>query len=181
MSKEIEGRILNINKEEMNKTLISLGAKKVGEYDFKRFVFDTIPEQKGRWVRLRTDGQKSTLTVKEIIKDNSVDGTEEWEVGVSDFNKTLIILEKIGIKPRSYQESRRTEYEFMEAKLSIDTWPIIGTLLEIEAPEESIIHSILSKLGFSSKDLDVSGIDAIYQKNGIDLSKVKNLTFKKSS
>lgn len=92
MSVEIEGRIININPEETKNTIIKLGAKSLGFYNFKRYTFDSMPKVAGLWGRLRTDGRNTTLTVKEIIND-SLSGTNEWEIVVSDFNETLIILE----------------------------------------------------------------------------------------
>ena len=45
MSVEIEGRIININPEETRDKITKLGAKQVGFYNFKRYTFDSIPEQ----------------------------------------------------------------------------------------------------------------------------------------
>ena len=101
MSVEIEGRIININPEETRDKIIKLGAKQVGFYNFKRYTFDSIPKVDGRWGRLRTDGKNTTLTLKEIIND-SLSGTNEWEITVSDFKETLIILEKLGLLHQSY-------------------------------------------------------------------------------
>ena len=58
MSVEIEGRIININPEEVRNKIIKIGAKPLGLYDYKRYTFDTIPKINGRWGRLRTDGKK---------------------------------------------------------------------------------------------------------------------------
>jgi len=51
------------------------------------------------------------LTIKEIISD-SIDGTKEIEVEVSDFEDTNLILEKMGYKFKSYQENKRTSFKF---------------------------------------------------------------------
>ena len=103
MAIEIEGRIPNINPEEVKAKLLVIGAKPLGFYNFRRYVFDPAIGAPHRWLRLRTDGNKTTLTFKEISND-SFSGTEEWEVEVSDFETTLKILENTGIKHRSYQE-----------------------------------------------------------------------------
>lgn len=93
MSIEIEGRIININPEETKNKLLELNAKPLGFYNFKRYTFDSIPKSNARWGRLRTDGKKTTLTVKEIV-DDSLSGTNEWEVTVNDFDEALMILKK---------------------------------------------------------------------------------------
>ena len=66
MRTEYEVRKLNISFDEMIHRLESLGAKKIGAYHQKRYVYDFIPAQKGRWIRLRSNGKISTLTIKEI-------------------------------------------------------------------------------------------------------------------
>ena len=140
MAIEIEGRIPNINPEEVKAKLLAIGAKPLGFYNFRRYVFDPAIGAPHRWLRLRTDGNKTTLTFKEISND-SFSGTEEWEVEVSDFETTLKILENTGIKHRSYQENTRDEYEYHGAKLSIDHWPKLGYLLEIEVEKEEDIYN----------------------------------------
>ncbi len=91
---EFEGKVLEINEKNILKKLGEQKAKFIGEYTQRRYVFNTIPFSEDRWVRLRSNGEKSTLAVKEI-GDDSVSGTSEWEVEVSDFEETLEILKKL--------------------------------------------------------------------------------------
>ena len=107
---EYEAKIYDVDPADIAGKLAKLDAKEVGSYNFRRYVFDTIPAKPDRWVRLRSDGKQATLTVKEITAD-TIDGTHEWEVEVSDMETTLEILAKIGIKPRGYQENKRQEYD----------------------------------------------------------------------
>src|SRR5690349_18986023 len=116
---EYEGKILNINVEQVTTAITKAGGKQVGDYTFRRYVFDVVPAKPGTWVRLRTNGKETTLTVKEIAHDG-VDGTSEWEVTVSDFDAALTILKKSGLSPKGYQENRRTEFSLNGAMLSID-------------------------------------------------------------
>lgn len=64
MKTEYEVKILDIAVDKIKCKLDSLGAKFVGRKDFKRNVFDVRPKKKNSWLRLRTDGSKTTLTVK---------------------------------------------------------------------------------------------------------------------
>jgi adenylate cyclase class 2 len=175
-STEFEGRILNINVDKVRKTILSLGGKKVKDYDFRRYVFDVIPKRDSTWVRLRSDGSKTTLTVKEIVND-SISGTNEWEVFVSDIDTALKILEKIGIRPRGYQENKREQYEFDGAEVSIDFWPKLNPYLEIEAESEEKVRKIAKRLGFSSKEITGDGNAKIYASVGIDINNVKEMKF----
>ena len=91
MSIEYEAKILHINTAQFVQQVESLGAKKTGSYQFRRYVFDTIPAQANKWVRLRTDGSRTTITCKEIMND-TVDGTIEKEIVVDDFDQALDVL-----------------------------------------------------------------------------------------
>ena len=77
MKTEYEIRILEIDIDRVTNTLELLGAKKVGEYFQKRYVYDLNPVQNGKWIRLRTNGIKTTLTYKDIVS-NTIDGTPHW-------------------------------------------------------------------------------------------------------
>ena len=70
---EYEGRVLDINKEAVRRKLAGCGAELIAKKDYCRYVFNTIPAIKDRWVRLRTDGQQTKLTVKEMTSA-TVDG-----------------------------------------------------------------------------------------------------------
>lgn len=149
---EFEGKVLEINKKNTVKKLDEQKAEFIGEYTQKRYVFNTIPFRENRWVRLRSNGEKSTLAVKEI-EDDSVSGTSEWEVDVSDLEETLEILKKIGINPKGYQENRRIEYLMDNCQIALDFWPKIPVYLEIEGKNENEVYDCAKKLGIDKKDI----------------------------
>jgi adenylate cyclase class 2 len=173
---ETEGRILNIDVADVRSKILQAGGKKVKDFDFKRYVFDVIPVKDTTWVRLRSDGEKTTLTVKEVVSEG-IDGTNEWEVEVSDVDNTLMILEKIGIKPRGYQENKRELYDLDGVEVSIDYWPMLEPYLEIEASSADKIIAIAGKLGFKNSDVIGDSVAKIYADNGIDIIGVKELKF----
>ena len=72
MKTEFETKVLEINVEKIILKLESLWAKFIWKKEQKRFTYDFHPIQKNSWVRLRTDGIKTTLTIKEIENDNIV-------------------------------------------------------------------------------------------------------------
>lgn len=176
MSVEIEGRIININPEEVRNKIIEIGAKPLGFYDYKRYTFDTIPKINGRWGRLRTDGEKTTLTLKEIV-DDSLSGTNEWEIIVNDFNETLTILEKLGLSHKSYQENTRDDFIIENTKISIDHWPKLGYILEIESKDEEDIKKYAKKIGFNEDQILTADIQTLYLERGINLDEIKELKF----
>ncbi len=181
MKTEYEIRVLEINAEEIIKKLESLGAKKIGEFNQKRYVYDLNPIQKGKWIRLRTNGINTTLTYKDITS-NSVDGTKEIEVVVDDFNKTNEFLEKIGFVHRSYQENNRIQYILDNVEIDLDSWPMIPTYMEIEGNSDEEVTLIKEKLMLDESKITCLNCNDIYKEiYGIDISKIKELKFEKIS
>lgn len=173
---EYELRVLEIDVTNLIKKIKALGGTLTGSYEFRRYVFETVPAVKGRWVRLRTDGHSTTLTVKQIDAD-TVDGTSEWETTVDDFDITLKMLQKMGLRAKGYQENKRTEYSLHGVTLALDTWPLIPSYLELEGRDGASISSVARKLGFMPSDLIADSPQKIYKKYGIDIQAEPNLRF----
>lgn len=177
MKTEYEIRVLEISKEEIIKKIEEIGGIKQGEYNQKRYVYDLNPIQKGKWIRLRTNGKATTLTYKDIIS-NTIDGTKEVEIVVDDFEKTNELLEKIGFSSRSYQENNRIQYMLDDVEIDIDSWPVIPTYLEIEGKSEEDVLKILNLLKIDKSKITTLNCDDIYKQiYNIDISKIKELKF----
>jgi len=177
MKTEYEIRVLEINKEEIIKKLENLGAVKKGEFEQKRYVYDLKPVEKSKWIRLRTNGRKTTLTYKDIV-NNTINGTREVEIVVDDFDKTNELLERIGFESRSYQENTRIQYILNNVEIDIDSWPMIPTYLEIEANTEQEVIKMQNLLEINPTKLTTLNCDDIYKQiYGIDISTIKELKF----
>lgn len=59
MKTEVEARILDINVSELIVRLEKVGAKFINNYNQRRYIYDFNPVQKRKWIRLRTDGEKT--------------------------------------------------------------------------------------------------------------------------
>ncbi len=177
MQTEYEVRILEIDKEDIIKRLEELGATKKGKFEQKRYVYDLRPLEKGKWIRLRTNGIVTTLTYKDIVT-NTIDGTKEVEFEVEDFNKANEFLEKIGFKNRSYQENTRIQYILNDIEIDIDSWPMIPTYMEIERKSEEEVIQMQELLNIDKNKLTTLNCDDIYKQiYGIDISAIKELKF----
>lgn len=177
MKIEYEIRVLEINKEDVINKLEKLGAVKKGEYNQKRYVYDLKPVQDGKWIRLRTNGQKTTLTYKDITS-NTIDGTKEVEIEVEDFKKANEFLNKIGFEDRSYQENSRIQYILDEVEIDIDSWPMIPTYMEIEGNSEEEVLKMKDILKVNPDKITTLNCDDIYKQiYNIDISKIKELKF----
>lgn len=174
---ECECRILEINNEEFISKLEKFGAVKVGEYFQKRFVYDFNPAVPNKWIRLRTNGEKTTLTIKEIV-DKTIAGTKELEIEVSSFDDTNNILNELGYKSRNYQENKRITYMLDDIKIDIDTWPLIPTYAEIEGSSKECVDNLLKKLSICEKNITCLDVASIYSEiYDIDILKIKKLCF----
>ena len=178
MKTEYEVRFLEIDKNEILKKLKVLKAKEMGDWFQIRKTYDLINPQPNSWIRLRTNGTKTTLTIKEI-NSAKIDGTKESEVVVDNFNEMDNILTKIGLKARNYQENRRHQFNYKGTEIDIDTWPLIPTYLEIEGQNENIIKEVCSDLGLDYNESTTMDVTDIYNKiYKIDILKIKTLKLK---
>ena len=182
---EIEIKFLNIDKEALEKKLVSLGAKKIADYHYRRVVFDfpgfTLDKQ-GAWLRLRDEGEKITLTFKQRIGKDiqglaNDEGMYEKETIVGDFDATREILLKTGLIEKMYQENKRTRYVLDGVECDIDIWPLLEPYLEIESDSWDRVYSTAEKLGFKKGDAKIFTANQIYRLQGIDDRNYTKLTF----
>ena len=177
MNTEYEIRVLEIDKDKLIKRLNELNAKFIGEFNQKRYVYNIIPKTDGRWLRLRTNGKKTTLTYKSVEK-NSIDGTKELEIEVEDFEKTNSLLELVGVKNKGYQENNRIQYILDGVEIDIDSWPLIPTYVEIEGENEESVLNILKKIAIDDKKVTTLDVQSLYKEiYNIDITKIDILKF----
>ncbi len=183
---EIEITYINIDEAKIKEKLLELGAKKVGDYYYRRIVFDYPDfrlDKKAAWIRLRDEGDKITLTFKQRLgKDvlNNLDGDEgmnEYETEVKDFDTTRKILLEIGLTEKMYQENKRTRYIIDDVECDIDTWPLLDPYLEIEGPNWDKVYEIAEKLGLKRENGKKYSTNQIYRLKGIDDRNYTKLTF----
>ncbi|WP_007026060.1 class IV adenylate cyclase [Saccharomonospora iraqiensis] len=173
---EHEAKILDVDPEATEKLILDTGGRKLREKFLRRYVYDIVPGDDSKWIRLRDTDGEATLTVKEISSD-AIDGTHEVEVGVEDFAATNTLLGMLGFAPKSYQESRRTSFVLDGAQVEIDAWPRIPPYMEIEAASKAEVVRIASLLGYAESDLTGENTIKIYARHGIDLNAMPELTF----
>ena len=178
MEKEREVTILDIDTDDFIEKIESLGAEKKGEFLQRRYVFDFQPIDPNKWIRLRTNGTKTTLTIKEIIDRNAIDGTNELEITVDDFDKTKELLNQLGYSARNYQENYRRVYLLNNTEISIDSWPLIPTYAEVEGKTNEDVQNVLKIIDTSKNDVTTLDVESIYkEKYGIDILAIKELKF----
>jgi adenylate cyclase class 2 len=157
--KEIEVKILGIDKEEIEKKLVGLGARKIfdGKIDALHFDFkDNSLRKKGDPLRLRKFGSKNFLTFKKKISKEKAKIKEETEIEVSDFEDTKKILGILGLNVCRRVKKHRISYGLEGTRFELDTYEaeynFVPSFLEIEAKDVETIYKFAKILGFSETD-----------------------------
>lgn len=177
MESEYEITVLDIDVSEIEKKLESIGAVKQGEYFQKRNLYNFHEEYRGRFIRLRTNGEKTTLTIKDKSAKKEIGSVKELEIEVSSFEKTNEILELLGYEHSTYQENKRIIYKLGHIEFDIDTWPMIPTYLEIEGKNKEDVEKMIKILDIDEEKLSLDKVSEIYKKYGIDIHQYKELKF----
>lgn len=171
MTKEIEIKVIEINKKEIIKKLNLLNAKKIGEYEVESVFFDDIKKsfsKKKHLIRLRKKNDLAFFTFKGKEKKGFARIADELEFGVSDFKKAKLFMKKIGFIPREVQKKYRTSFKLKNSLIEIDEYKDIPTFLEIESPNEKEIKEIVKLLGIDKNKVKTwNGFDLFnyYGKN----------------
>lgn len=143
------------------KKLKDNGACFIGDWLQIRYCYDFNPIRKNSWIRLRTNGKETTLTIKEVASAK-IDGTKELKIVVSDFKITDEILNKLGYIARGKQENRRIQFTLDGVEIDIDIWPKLPAYVEFEGKSEDAIKKVCNKLDIDYSLLTSLDVQSIY-------------------
>jgi predicted adenylyl cyclase CyaB len=155
MPREIEVKVLEVDKRSVEHRLRELGARRVFDgtvttlyYDFP----DRRLHRRDAVLRVRELGGNTILSCKTDIRHGRVKSARELEVIVQDGSMVERILEAIGLAPYVRIRKHRTAYSLGRYHVDIDTLPGIPAYLEIEAPNQGMLFSLLGRLGFERRE-----------------------------
>lgn len=182
MDTEFEAKFFPVNKDEYREKLKSVGAKlTIPERKMIRIVGDrrvnpTLPAHTN--IRIRDEGNLVRMSLKTMADENGkLSDQKELDVEVSDFEKTVEILETAGIKFNRRQETLREEWEYKGAQITIDTWPGLNPYSEIEADSEEKVKEIAEELVFDWNKKIITPAPEIFAKvYGMDIEDVLEKT-----
>lgn len=168
---EYEIKVLDVDVKEVRNRLKALGARKIRHIHYTRLVFPLwhTAEEHG-WIRLRTDGKITTLTLKEN-RGKAISGTKEYEVKVDDFRETARILCK-AFPNGTYEENLRELYALDGAEITIDSWPDIPPYVEIEGSSPKHVMKLYKKLDIKGLYFGNRTTGVVYDHYGLDWEKI---------
>lgn len=165
---EVEAKFLNINRDELRDRLKATGfACQQANTLMRRVVFDTPNSDGHSWARVRDEGNAIKITYKRTHDITRVDGTEEIEIKVCDFNKASQLLSALGLIRKSYQETWREIWQRDAVEVVLDEWPGIPPFTEIEGPDETQVRAVAAELGFDWNKALFGAVGVVYETIGI--------------
>jgi predicted adenylyl cyclase CyaB len=157
--KEVEVKILEVNRRNIEAKLGGMGAKRIFDGVVQTLFFDF---EDGRIVkernllRLREEEDKAELTFKKVQVTAAVKVADEYSVEVSSLEATRRILENLGLLVTEIMRKRRVSYVLDDARFDFDLYlgdcAYIPEFMEIEAKNEEMVHRYAELLGFNAKD-----------------------------
>jgi adenylate cyclase class 2 len=164
MKHEYEAKFLAVDVAGLQAKLAALGAVQAFPRTLlTRKIFESDVLDGTQWVRLRNEGTRTTLTLKQVTDANSIHGTTEIETEVGDLGAMAEILTNLGLREVRYQENFREEWQLGNVAFDFDTWPDLPTFLEIEGPDEASVRQAAARLGLDYVDARFGSVDAIYK------------------
>lgn len=164
--KEIELKILEINKDKVEAKLLELGAKKIFEGKVEAHYFSNNKlKEKGSFLRLRKIGDKVELTFKTKSTRKEVTQRDEYETYISSFDKAQTIIEHLGLKKSLIIKKDRISYKLNETRFELDKYheenEDIPWFLEIESKDIKTIYSYVDKLNLPRENCLAEGFKGL--------------------
>ena len=153
--REIEVKILEINKSAVLKHLKKVGAKKEFSGKVKSIYLDYADRRlmkKGAVVRLRKKGIVSQLTLKTPRKHAKAKVMNETELAIGSVEQMQAVMKELGLKPIRTFEKIRESYVRKGIRYELDKYPGIPWFLEIECQKMADLNRALKELGKKIED-----------------------------
>lgn len=186
---EFEAKFYPVDKEKFRETLKNVGASLVtSERKMRRIIVDhkSYSQLQCDYIRVRDEGDVVRLSAKTHAREGgNLDDQKEIDVVVSDYDKTVKIIEAMGFTFDIYQETLRETWKLGNAEITIDTWPDLDTYCEVEATSEQEVQEVAGKLGLNWEKRIITSVKEVYMKvYGLSkeevTEKIKNITFENS-
>lgn len=172
--KEREVKVLNIDKDEIEKKLKGMGAILLKDEDQTNIRFDTednyLKKTYNGYLRLRITKNnlnqeiKNTLTFKKNISRDNLRINEETETEVSNWEEAVKILQILGYNKKRPGYKHRKSYLYDNIVFEIDTWDeetYPKPYLEIEMTDEEDLERAIELLQLDREQITSKPIDEL--------------------
>lgn len=170
--KEIEVKILEIDKGKVLKKINELGAKKVFEGELVAVFYDFADSRltkEGKRLRVRQKASRVEMTLKSNITKKIVKLADEYKIELDSLEELNHILSEIGLKEILRFKKHRSSWHLNQIAFEIDTFPGLPPLLEIEAPDLQTIQKYVKIFGYEMKDTKPWSAVEVCQHYGLKL------------
>ncbi len=154
---EIEVKILEINRLQLENTIIGLGGRKYFEGRLDSIIYDI--NKKGEFVRLRREGDKGIIIEhKKRLHLVGAKSNEETPLKVYSFEEAKKFLGVLGYKEKTRSSKTRIGYEIPNVGIKFDfdkyheDLEHIPEFLEIEAYKMEDVFEYAQLLGFGKEN-----------------------------
>lgn len=168
MEIEFEGRILDINRDELVEKLKALGGTQKAPLTlYRRSVFNLCDIKRG-FVRVRDEGDKTTMTAK-IYKDPNF--PQEYELQLKDnFENGQAFLEALNLTKKAYHETMREKWSIPKSRnntkelceVAIDYIPGLPLYAELECKSKADLNKTAKMLNVPIKSLMYGGYGKVF-------------------
>lgn len=164
MQTEIEAKFLNIDHDEIRAKLRAIRAECEQPMRLMRRVTIDTPDMKAKnaFLRVRDEGHRVTMTYKQF-DELSVNGAQEIETTVGDFDAAVQLLEATGLVAKSFQESKRETWKLGATEIVLDEWPWLKPYIEIEGESEEELRKVAGQLGLDWNEAVFGDVMAAYR------------------
>lgn len=172
--REIEVKVLNIDKDEIEKKLKDIGAVLIKDEEQTNIRFDTgdnfLKKTHNGYLRLRITKNllqgdiKNTLTFKKNLSRDKFRVNEETETEISNCEETIKIIELLGYNKKRPGYKHRKSYFYDDVTYEIDTWDketYSKPYLEIEMSSDDELEKAIELLKLDRNQITTRSIDEL--------------------
>lgn len=117
-----------------------------------------------QWLRVRDEGHCVTLTLKSNNGLHQIDSIKELETVVADYDIMIQILQQIGCSIVMCAQNYRETWRLQDCIITLDTWPWLDELVEIEGLSKDSVLQVVHSLGLDIAHAYYGPNSALYEK-----------------
>lgn len=179
MNIEYEATFADVDRDEVRERLRRAGAQLERAEFVQRRINFRLPkgnEIRGGWLRVRDEGERVTMSLK-VVDGDAIHNQKEIQLVVDSFEEAKKFLTAIGCETKAFQETRRELWELDGVDITIDEWPFLEPLVEVEGKSEDAVRAVSEKIGFDYGEARFCAVDVLYsEKYGLSIDAINNVT-----